>query len=194
MRILQPKGAHARAPCRAALQRRAGRRSDLPFLRRLYPQDLDSQRAARHVQHGRENPNRLSLPEVLALALQAAGRDRLPDPAQPKPNRSTLPIIRAPRAKAFPVPIAQSTERECPKLQVAGESPAGDTISSGCGSTAEYGLAKAETTVRLRSPAPLPGDVAHQLERSFDMREVKRAALFVPTISDLPVRPAEPGV
>ena len=35
------------------------------------------------------------------------------------------------------VPIAQSTERECPKLQVAGESPAGDTISRGCGSTAE---------------------------------------------------------
>ena len=32
------------------------------------------------------------------------------------------------------VPIAQSTERECPKLQVAGESPAGDTISGGCGS------------------------------------------------------------
>ncbi len=26
------------------------------------------------------------------------------------------------------VPIAQNTERECPKLQVAGESPAGDTI------------------------------------------------------------------
>ena len=60
------------------------------------------------------------------------------------------------------VPIAQSTERECPKLQVAGESPAGDTISSGCGSTAEYGRAKAETTVRLRPPAPFSGDVAHQ--------------------------------
>ena len=27
------------------------------------------------------------------------------------------------------VPIAQNTERECPKLQVAGESPAGDAIS-----------------------------------------------------------------
>ena len=60
------------------------------------------------------------------------------------------------------VPIAQSTERECPKLQVAGEIPAGDTISRGCGSTAEYGFAKAETTVRLRSPAPISGDVAHQ--------------------------------
>src|ERR1035437_2228721 len=48
------------------------------------------------------------------------------------------------------VPIAQSTERECPKLQVAGESPVGDTISGGCGSTAECGRAKAETTVRLQ--------------------------------------------
>jgi hypothetical protein len=38
------------------------------------------------------------------------------------------------RAYQLLVPIAQSTERECPKLQVAGESPAGDTISSGyCG-------------------------------------------------------------
>ena len=55
------------------------------------------------------------------------------------------------------VPIAQYRERECPKLQVAGESPAGDTISSGCGSTAECGRAKAETTVRLRSPAPFSG-------------------------------------
>ncbi len=63
---------------------------------------------------------------------------------------------------SFSVPIAQSTERECPKLQVAGESPAGDTISSGCWSTAECGRAKAETTVRLRPLAPLSGDVAHQ--------------------------------
>ena len=55
------------------------------------------------------------------------------------------------------VPIAQSTERECPKLQVAGESPVGDTISRGCGSTAECGRAKAETTVQLRPPAPFSG-------------------------------------
>ena len=64
---------------------------------------------------------------------------------------------RAVRCRGFFVPIAQSTERECPKLQVAGESPAGDTISRGCGSTAECGRAKAETTVRLRSPAPFSG-------------------------------------
>ena len=57
----------------------------------------------------------------------------------------------------FLVPIAQSTEREGPKLQVAGESPAGDTISGGCGSTAECGRAKAETPVQLRSPAPFSG-------------------------------------
>ena len=32
----------------------------------------------------------------------------------------------------------------------------------GCGSTVECGRAKAETTVRLRSPAPVSGGVAHQ--------------------------------
>src|SRR5882757_833507 len=32
-------------------------------------------------------------------------------------------------ADHFFVPIAQNTERACPKRQVAGESPAGDTIS-----------------------------------------------------------------
>ena len=82
----------------------------------------------------------------------------------------------------FSAPIAQSTERECPKLQVAGEIPAGDTISSGCGSTAECGRAKAETTVRLRSPAPFFRGRSSSAERSFDMREAKRAALFAPTI------------
>ena len=87
------------------------------------------------------------------------------------------------------VPIAQSTERECPKLQVAGESPAGDTISGGCGSTAECGRAKAETTVRLRSPAPFWGR-SSSAERSFDMREAKRAALFVPTIFEGIAQPA----
>src|SRR5256886_1065216 len=34
------------------------------------------------------------------------------------------------------------------------ENLAGDAIFCGCGSTAECGRAKAETTVRLRSPAP----------------------------------------
>lgn len=52
------------------------------------------------------------------------------------------------------VPITQNTEQTRPKRQVAGESPVGDTISRGCGSTAERGFAKAETTVRLRLPAP----------------------------------------
>ena len=52
-------------------------------------------------------------------------------------------------------PHSSNTERARPKRQVAGESPAGDTsFSCGCGSTAECGRAKAETTVRLRSPAP----------------------------------------
>jgi hypothetical protein len=98
----------------------------------------------------------------------------------PERYRTRVPIF---------VPIAQSTERECPKLQVAGESPAGDTISSGCGSTAECGRAKAETTVRLRSPAPFWGR-SSSAERSFDMREAKRAALFVPTIFEGIAQPA----
>ena len=59
------------------------------------------------------------------------------------------------------VPIAQSTEQARPKRQVAGESPAGDTSFCGCGSTAECGRAKAETTVRLRSPAPIFGAASH---------------------------------
>ena len=98
----------------------------------------------------------------------------------PERYRTRVPIF---------VPIAQNTERECPKLQVAGESPAGDTISSGCGSTAECGRAKAETTVRLRSPAPFWGR-SSSAERSFDMREAKRAALFVPTIIEGIAQPA----
>ena len=55
---------------------------------------------------------------------------------------------------SLPIPIAQGRERTRPKRQVAGEIPAGDTIFCGCGSTAECGRAKAETTVRFRSPAP----------------------------------------
>ena len=45
----------------------------------------------------------------------------------------------------------------------------------------ERGLAKAETTVRFRSPAPLRGR-SSPAERSFDMREAERAALSAPTI------------
>ena len=41
---------------------------------------------------------------------------------------------------AISVPIAQRTERECPKLQVAGGIPAGDTTSRGCGSTVRIRL------------------------------------------------------
>ena len=89
------------------------------------------------------------------------------------------------------VPIAQSTERECPKLQVAGENPAGDTISGGCGSTAERGRPMAEATVRLRPPAPILWGRSSSAERSFDMREAKRAALFVPTIFEGIAQPAE---
>ncbi len=87
------------------------------------------------------------------------------------------------------VPIAQSTERARPKRQVAGGSLAGDTSFCGCGSTAECGRAKAETTVRLRSPAPFWGR-SSSAERSFDMREAKRAALFVPTIIEGIAQPA----
>src|SRR6185369_12428353 len=48
-------------------------------------------------------------------------------------------------------------------------------------STAECGRAKAETTVRFRSPAPFRGR-SSSAEHLFDMREAKRAALFAPTI------------
>ena len=51
----------------------------------------------------------------------------------------------------------------------------------GCGSTAECGRAKAETTVRFRSPAPFRGR-SSPAERSFDMREAERAARSAPTI------------
>ena len=79
------------------------------------------------------------------------------------------------------VSIAQNTERSRPKRQVAGENPAGDTIFCGCSSTAECGRAKAETTVRIRPPAPFRGR-SSSAERSFDMREAERAALSAPTI------------
>ncbi len=95
---------------------------------------------------------------------------------------------RYPARRPFRVPIAQNIEQTRPKRQVAGESPAGDTNFTvshqcGCGSTAECGRAKAETTVRLRSPAPISfWGRSSSAERSFDMREAKRAALFAPTI------------
>ena len=60
------------------------------------------------------------------------------------------------RAYLF-VPIAQNIERARPKRQVAGESPAGDTSFAGVVKQPERGLAKAETTVQLRSPAPFSG-------------------------------------
>src|SRR5262245_40250447 len=44
-----------------------------------------------------------------------------------------------------------------------------------CGSTAECGRAKAETTVRFRSPAPFRGR-SSPAERSFDMRVSKQIA------------------
>jgi hypothetical protein len=68
----------------------------------------------------------------------------------PERYRTRVPF----RSHRFFVPIAQNTEQARPKRQVAGESPAGDTSFCGCGSTAECGRAKAETTVRFRSPAP----------------------------------------
>src|ERR1035438_6955652 len=122
---------------------------DLPLLRRFYPQNLDAQPTAGFFQYRRENPSRSAFSEIPPLALQAAGRRLLPHPAKPVQNQSAVPVISGSPLIGFTVPIAQSTERECPKLQVAGESPAGDTISSGCGSTAECGRAKAETTSSL---------------------------------------------
>ena len=71
------------------------------------------------------------------------------------PDARTIFRIQTEHKDRFLVPIAQNIERTRPKRQVAGESPAGDTnFQCGCGSTAECGRAKAETTVRLRSPAP----------------------------------------
>src|ERR1017187_4040059 len=90
------------------------------------------------------------------------------------------------------VPIAQSTERECPKLQVAGESPAGDTISSGYGSTVPHcGTAVPRPRRRCDSVHPLHfRGRSSSAERSFDMREAKRAALLVPTIFEGIAQPA----
>jgi hypothetical protein len=66
------------------------------------------------------------------------------------PSSGALPDVRT----ILLVPIAQNKEQECPKLQVVGVIPAGDTNWERS-STAEC---------------------------SFDMREVKRAARFAPTI------------
>ena len=55
------------------------------------------------------------------------------------------------------VSIAQNPERARPKRQVVGENPTGDTNFAGVVQQPERGLAKAETTVRLRSPAPHSG-------------------------------------
>ncbi len=50
----------------------------------------------------------------------------------------------------------------------------------GCGSTAECGRAKAETTVRFRSPAPVFWGRSSSVEISFDVREATRSALLLP--------------
>src|SRR5215472_10110293 len=48
---------------------------------------------AGRVQHGRENPGGSAFPKDSSLALQAAGRDVLSDPAQPSPNQPASPIV-----------------------------------------------------------------------------------------------------
>ena len=48
----------------------------------------------------------------------------------------------------------------------------------------------AEATVRLRPPAPVHRGRSSSAERSLDMREAKRAALFVPTILEGIAQPA----
>ena len=60
---------------------------------------------------------------------------------------------------------------------------AGDTNFAGVVQQPERGLAKAETTVRLRSPAPLR-ERSSPAERSFDMREAERAALRLRRIAN----------
>src|SRR6266446_3325918 len=50
----------------------------------------------------------------------------------------------------FLVPIAQSKEREYPKLQVAGESPAGDTIAK-----PQTPNSKLQRTLKLQIPSAL---------------------------------------
>jgi hypothetical protein len=85
------------------------------------------------------------------------------------------------------VSIAQFIERARPKRQFAGESPVGDTNSAGVvqQSRMRDGRAKAVPTARFRSTAPFANwGRSSPAERSFDMREAKRAALFVFTISE----------
>ena len=79
------------------------------------------------------------------------------------------------------VPIAQNKERARPKRQVAGESPAGDTTRvwfnsrmRPCQGRDDGATPFTRSTFWGRSSSA---------ERSFDMREVKRAARFAPTIS-----------
>src|ERR1039458_10089050 len=180
-----------RVPTRGpSMQGRKRHGTDLPLLRGFHPQNVDPQRAPRHIQHGRENPNRSAISEIPPLALQAAGHRLLPDPAKPFQNQSAVPVISGASLIGFSVPIAQSTERECPKLQVAGESPAGDTISGGCGSTAECGRPMARRRCDSVPPAPVHRGRSSSAERSLDMREAKRAALFVPTILEGIAQPA----
>src|SRR5206468_6042007 len=66
----------------------------------------------------------------------------------PERYRTRVPLM------SLLLPHSSNTEQARPKRQVVGENPAGDTSFCACGSTAECGRAKAETTVRFRSPAP----------------------------------------
>ena len=90
----------------------------------------------------------------------------------------------------FFVPIAQSTERECPKLQVAGESPAGDTISSGCCSRVRIRPCQGRGDGATPSTRSNFRGCSSSAERSFDMREARRAALLVPIIFEGIAQPA----
>lgn len=78
------------------------------------------------------------------------------------------------------VPIAQNTERPRPKRQVVGENPTGDTTRvwfnsrmRPCQGRDDGATPFTRSNFRGRSSSA---------ERSFDMREAKRAALFAPTI------------
>src|ERR1035438_10488215 len=93
LRILKAEGAHTWAPRGPSMQGRKRHGTDLPLLRGFHPQNVDPQRAPRHIQHGRENPNRSAISEIPPLALQAAGHRLLPDTAKPVQNQSAVPVI-----------------------------------------------------------------------------------------------------
>ena len=113
--------------------------------------------------------------------------------ARAVPSAGCEPVEETGQGFPLSVPIAQSTERACPKRQVAGESPAGDTSSCGCGSTAECGRAKAETTVRLRSPAPSSGGVAHQQSPRLTCERQRGQHSPLPPFSEGTAQPVRAG-